>query len=173
MSQGWITVFAGSTGEAELARSRLEASGIPVLIPDDTMRSLNPFEIGGLLMFDRQVQVPASALDAARARLLEVDSSAEPSPAETELPADFFEPETDPDAELLGRLTALSSRIRWGAVIVIGAPFVLWQFASYWQGVRDLGRKPPQHGLTLAAVAISVLLTFAVCAMIYLQPTAH
>jgi len=158
MSNGWITVYSGPIANASMARARLEAAGIPCLVPAETMKILDPFQTGGLI-FDYQVTVPSSAVAAARKLLDDAPEDSEIRADEQELPAEFFEPEPLPQAEgdLVRRCGELSRRIRWGAVSVIGAPLAISQFVPYLLSVRRLGRKPPQHFATLAAFGIAIL----------------
>lgn len=157
MAQGWTTVFMGPPAEAEVLRAELEAKGIPVLIPEDALRTIDPFMVGGLLIFDRAVQVPDSAALRARELLGARRDEPEMREGEEELPADFFQDESklDPDAALLAEVATLSRRIRWAAIIPFGAPFVLWQIGAYLDAVKRLGRKPPTHRITIAAAWIS------------------
>ncbi|HTF88105.1 MAG TPA: hypothetical protein VK843_06815 [Planctomycetota bacterium] len=155
MGQGWTTVFTGEAAEAEFLRSRLEARGIPALIPDETVRTLNPTMVGGLLMFDRAVEVPDSAVLDARECLDEREEDSEMRAGEQELPADFFDAESGAEAELLARANLLSRRIRWSAILPIGVFFILFQIRPYLDVVARLNAKPALHRTTLAAALIS------------------
>lgn len=157
MSQGWTTIFMGPPAEAEVLRGELEARGIPVFIPDDALRTIDPFMVGGLLIFDRAVQVPDSAAVRVRECLRASDNESEMREGEQELPADFFEgePKNGDEAELSAEVVKLSRRILWCSILPIGAPFILWEIGQYLNAVRRLGRKPPMYRTTVAAACIS------------------
>jgi hypothetical protein len=162
------TVYMGAAGEAAAVCAMLQSRGIPAFIPDDWIRTLAPFDTGGLLLFDRAVQVPDAAADAARAMLEERDEGSEPRPDEQELPPGFFEEEGEQvlppgffeegkeGSEAL-RLTAAASgrRIRWAAVTPFGLFFVPFQIGPYLRAVAQLGTPPPHHRATIVAAFLS------------------
>ncbi|MEO6709437.1 MAG: hypothetical protein ABI054_11435 [Planctomycetota bacterium] len=169
MAQGWTTVFTGEVGEAEVLRTRLEAQGIPTLIPDEAVRTLNPTMVGGLLMFDRAVQVPDVAAHDARERIAERDEDSEMRAGEQELPADFFDEERSADSDRLARANLLSRRIRWSAILPIGVFFLVFQIRPYFEAVERLGSKPPLHRTTIAGALISPFY-FASALSVYALP---
>jgi hypothetical protein len=145
-------------GEALAVRSRLEARGIPVFIPGESLRPFAPLgNLGVELTLDPTVQVPASALDAARACLEERDEQSAIRSDEHELPSDFFEAEPVVAPNLLVRAHTLSRCIIWGAVFPLGAPFALWNLGPYLETVKTLDPKPPNHRTTILAACLSPL----------------
>ena len=158
MSQGWITVFTGPFAEAAVVRSKLEARGIPVFIPGEAMRPLAPLgDFGVELTLDPAVQVPASAVEEARAWIESRDEDSAVRADEQELPANFFETDDAVDPDLLARARTLSRCIIWGAIFPLGAPFALWNLGPYLKEVERLGRKPPYHRATIVAACLSPL----------------
>ena len=160
MTQGWTTVFTGPIAEAGVVRARLEAQGIPVYVPNESMGPLAPLgDLGVELTLDPQVQVPASAVEAARACLADKGEDVEPKPGEEVLPDGFFDAEPGPevDRQLLARVKTLSRCILWGAVFPLGFPFALWNLPEYLELSRRLGVRPPNHRITIAAACLSPL----------------
>jgi hypothetical protein len=102
------------------------------------------------------VQVPDVAVLVARQCLESSDEDSEIRDGELELPADFFE-ENQPKAvaDLSKRVLQLSQRIRWCAIIPLGAPFVLWHLREYLDLVEQQGCIPPLHRTTIAAAWLS------------------
>ena len=171
MSDPWVAVYSGPIANASLARSRLEAAGIPCLIPAETMKILDPFDTGGLI-FDYQVTVPISAAASARKLLDDTPEDTEIRADEEELPAGYFDAGAQERIEdkRLEHCLQLSRYVRWGAVSWIGAPFAIVQFLPYLRAVRDLGRKPPQHFATIAAFGLALVLLGVVLALLLRTP---
>ena len=158
MSQDWITVFTGPIGEAVAVRAKLEARGIPVFTPGETMRQMGMLgDFGVDLSLDPSIQVPPSAVEAARACIEGRDEEPLAQVGEQELPPDFFaaEPEANPD--LMARARMFSRCILWGAIFPFGAPFALGNLGPYLSVVKQLDREPPNHRLTIAAACLSPL----------------
>lgn len=175
----WTTVFMGPVAQAELLRCELEAMGIPVFIPDENIRTIDPIAVGGLLVFDRAVQVPPSAVERARAVVEGLDGVRQPTEAETELPADDFESESTPApdrAQARAEAGARSRRILWGTLFALVGWVVPWQLGAigaipslllaltvlaqargYIAAVTIPEARPNLHGLTLVAIGISGL----------------
>jgi len=156
MSQGWSTVFVGPPVKAEILRSKLQAEGIPVLIPDEGLRTVDPYMVGGAFIFDREVQVPEVAVVEARECLEGLDEGGEIREGEQELPAGFFEVKADAQPDLSRRAEQISHRILWGTLAPYFLPIVLWQFAEYSTVARQLGSRPPLYRATIAAVVVSM-----------------
>lgn len=158
MAQRWITVFTGTFAEAAVVRSKLESRGIPVYTPDETLQPLAPMgDLGVRLTLGSEVQVPASAVEEARACIESREEEAAIRPGEQELPAGFFAPDELSDADRFARARTLSRCIIWGAVFPLGAPFALWNLGAYLKEVGRLGSKPPHHRMTIAAACFSPL----------------
>lgn len=179
----WTTIFMGPVAQAEMLRCELEAKGIPVFIPEENIRTIDPFMVGGLLVFDRAVQVPPSAVARAREVVDGLDGAQEPKEAETELPADYFEAEAEaaptPDETRARAATAAQSRrILWTALFTMVWWFVPWQFEDviwlavpsalyalavlvqsrgYLTAVKNPALRPPLHAVTVVAVVLAGL----------------
>jgi len=166
MSQGWTTIFMGPPGEAEALRAGLEARGIPTFIPDDAIRTIDPLAFGGLLVFDRALQVPPSAVAQARAYLDGLDD-AEIREGEQELPSDFFEVEPEPDAELSARVAGLSRRIRWASLFPLALPWLVVQFFQYLRLVERMEQPPPLHRTTVAMASLAPVIAAIVFWLIF------
>lgn len=65
MNDRWTTLNEGSPGLILAQQAELEAHGIPTFIPSMQMKTIDPVWLGGNL-FDWELQVPASVLEAAR-----------------------------------------------------------------------------------------------------------
>jgi hypothetical protein len=169
MGLGMTTVFMGSVGEAAAICAMLEARGIPAYIPDELARTLVPFDVGGLMVLDRAVQVPESAAERAReyiaghhgegefaASTLEgSDPVGALREGEAELPADYFAGPPEEERERRAAAAALGRRILWASILPIGLPFVLLQIGPYLRAVELLKEKPSQHRLTIQAALLS------------------
>ena len=64
MPQSWTTVFTGPLSEVAVVRAKLEARGIPVFLPGETMRGIGLMgDYGVELALEPNLQVPSSALE--------------------------------------------------------------------------------------------------------------
>lgn len=160
MTQGWTTVFTGPLSEAVVVRSKLEARGIPVFMPGETMRQMGLLgDFGVELALDPSLQVPPSAVDVALTCIGAPDANADIRADEQELPADFFspDPESQADAEVKQRARRLSRCIVFGAIFPLGAPFALWNLVPYLKTAELLEQRPRFHRMTIAAACLSPL----------------
>jgi hypothetical protein len=158
MGERWKTVFTGPMAEATVVRSMLEARGIPVYIPGESIRPMAPLgDLGVGLTLDPEVQVPESAAEAARACIEAGEEGTPIRPDEQELPADFFAPDESFDLKRFKRARTLSRCIIWGALFPLGAPFALWNLGPYLKEVESLGCKPPHHRITIVAACFAPL----------------
>lgn len=142
-----VTVYYGPIWKILLIEGRLEAEGIPVLVPDRMIKTIDPF-ITGSNSLDLRLQVPSKYADAARALLAEEED--EERHAEELPPA---------DAEVL-ELTRLGRRICFAVLIPFTSPWALWYAPEYLRRAAALDVKPRGHWLVLAAFALSVPMIF-------------
>jgi hypothetical protein len=70
VSDRWVPFSEGSPGLILAQQAELEAHGIPTFIPSMQMKTIDPVWLGGNV-FDWELHVPASALEAARELLRE------------------------------------------------------------------------------------------------------
>lgn len=160
MTQAWSTVFTGSLGEALVVRAKLEARGIPVFVPGETMRNIGLMGDFGLeLALEPSLQVPTSALAAARACIEEREEESPIRADEEQLPPDFFEADVPAafDVSLVKKVATLSRCILWGALFPLGAPFALWHLGPYLRAAKLLEQEPPMHKTTIVAACLAPL----------------
>lgn len=148
MTSGWVQVFHGGLAEALIVQSKLEAFGIPTLLPGRSVREIDPF-ITGASPLSQSVEVPPEAADEARVLLAERgdgdEERVEPTPEELESK----------------RLAGLGRNLRWAGVFSLMVPIVpalfgLWVGVLYLSGVRASGSKPNGHVLNLIALVVAV-----------------
>ncbi len=160
MPQAWSTVFTGPLGEALVVRAKLEARGIPAFMPSETMRNIGLMGNFGLeLALEPNLQVPTSALAAARACIEDREEDTPVRADEELLPPDFFATEAAPvvDVQLAQQVRTLSRCIQWGALFSLGAPFALWYLRPYLRAAKLLEHEPPMHKTTIAAACLAPL----------------
>jgi hypothetical protein len=151
----WVTVHSGPPWQIELLSGLLEEEGIPTFQPDRTTKVVDPF-ITGANPLSARLQVAAG--DAERAaeilqrahaqRLMEKETSPDEDGEEGE------DPEAITPAE---EIEYVSTRTRWAALLVVTAPFAVFYGVLYLLATRDLGLKSKRHGLTIAALILSLL----------------
>lgn len=64
MTDSWVRVYSGSFASVLANQATLEASGIPTVIPNETMKVLDPFITGGNVM-NAEIRVPMTEAEAA------------------------------------------------------------------------------------------------------------
>lgn len=64
MTEPWVRIYSGSFASVLANQATLEASGIPTVIPNETMKVLDPFITGGNVM-DAEIRVPQAEAEAA------------------------------------------------------------------------------------------------------------
>lgn len=139
-----VTVYSGPVWRVLLLEGRLEAEGIPALVPDRIIKTIDPF-ITGANALELRLQVPSRHLAAARAVIAE------------DAPEPRAIPETDPDALRAREVAALGRRIRWAAWFGFTSPFALSYALRYFREAVALPQPPPGHRLTIAAIPIAIL----------------
>lgn len=141
----WTTVLRGPMTEVIVCRGLLESNGIPTHVLDENMKVIDPF-ITGADVFSVQLQV------------------ADDHAAEAKEILDYRAP-PDPDAEPRDpaeeRVRRLGLRLRWASVVTVTAPYALWLAWPYFSAAKRLGRRPAEHGWTIAALVYSVVLILA------------
>ena len=158
MPQSWTTVFTGPLSEVAVVRAKLEARGIPVFLPGETMRGIGLMgDYGVELALEPNLQVPSSALEEARTLIAERDEDLPIRADEELLPQDFFEADAAPvtDPAVAKKVATLSRCIVWGALFPLGAPFSLWYLRPYLQATKLLDPKPPMYKATIAAGCVA------------------
>lgn len=153
--QRWVTIHRGPMWEVVALQAKLEAHGVPADLPDQTIKTFDPF-VTGADPLGVSLAVPEGAVEEARRLLLtERESGGDALP----LPED--EPEVTPAAR---DLAARTRRLRWTAVFAL--MFFLFVLVGVWgvvQGIGYLsavdraGAPPPGHGLNLAAIGVCAL----------------
>jgi hypothetical protein len=74
MNEPWVRVYSGSFASVLANQATLEASGIPTVIPNETMKVLDPFITGGNVM-DAEIRVPNTDAEMAVELLRPADSA--------------------------------------------------------------------------------------------------
>jgi hypothetical protein len=143
----WTTVFTGSMSEVLIKQGLLESNGIPTNIPDLNIKVIDPF-VTGANALSVKLQTPESLAEEAEEIL-----AWRPDPV-----ADA-EPRRDPKLE---RLEKLGTRIRWGSITVVTAPYALLLAPEYLWSVRRLRERPRNHGWTIAAIVFAGAITLAI-----------
>ena len=152
MPPRWTTVFYGSMAEVLVRQGLLESNGLPTHILDEHMKVIDPF-ITGVDALGVQLQVTEDRALEAR-KMLDYR------------PPSFEEP--DPRELAEERVRGLGLRIRWASILGITAPYALWLARPYFRAVKALGRPPPEHGWTIAALAFSAVLVFVFLSRFFL-----
>ncbi len=149
-----VTVHAGPLWEIELLQGRLESEGIPSFQPDGTMNRMDPFITGGNPL-DVRLQVPVERAEEALALVAEYrEATREEKPSEEELATEDGRREAR-----LAAQTRRGRRIRWGAILWVTAPIALVLGGIYLWDLRPNEERPPNHGLTIAAIFLAAGLT--------------
>lgn len=155
----WVTVHVASMSQVLVLRALLENSDIPTFVPDESMKTIDPF-VTGFSPLEVRLQTPASQVALAREILgnsgLPVGLGADAAPVHGEpdldaIPVDATnqEPLEDEPLEVHGR------RIRWASLLTITSPIALLLAPSYVSAARGRTPPPPDHALTLAAIALA------------------
>ncbi|MGE3164024.1 MAG: hypothetical protein AB7O52_03905 [Planctomycetota bacterium] len=140
---------------AGMFRALLEDEGVPTFVPDEFMKTIDPF-ITGVSPLDVCLQVPAPAATRALEVLREHRAAAQvelqPSPTTPEGDTNDQEPVQDAEES---ELSSVGRSIRWASVLSITwpitCPIALIRAPAYFVGVRRLGRRPIHHKLTVWA----------------------
>jgi hypothetical protein len=157
MDKRWKCVFTGGYGPSLLIQAELEANDIPAFVPDQNLKTWDPYVVGGNI-FDRSVFVPVRASGWAREILAgptederaEAAASFEESAAVGPMPAEAQMPEE-------GRIAALARWIQWSTPFVLASPWALCLSCVYLSRVHKTGRRPARHGLTLLAMVVNTV----------------
>ena len=160
----------GPLWQVQLEAGRLEAEGITTWLPDATIKTLDPFATGALPLLT-VLHVPEEEERRARELLAEADlegatpeeltAAALATPPDPDLgitPEEARDLEGSDDDEVQERLETLARRTRWGALMVWLAPFAVYYGLAYLRLARRTGRRDARHGLTVAGLALGILL---------------
>lgn len=148
----FVTVYIGSLGTAKTLQATLGSAGFLTFIPQENMKTLDPFNTGANSL-SVAVQVPS---DDARAALeyLE-DSKSETRDEDAE------------DVENNDELRAVATRIRWAMVIqlmmfpILPIPVPLFFAGRYQSLAGQSDNEPPAHAVTVRILVCSVVLCLA------------
>lgn len=137
-----VTVYAGPVWRVLLLEGEFAAEGIPCLVPDRMIKTIDPF-ITGANALDLRLQVPAEHAEAARALIAAhaAEKSAAPPPA----------PE---DARAL-EVARLGRRIRWASLFGFTAPIAFYYAPRYFREAAALTDLPAEHRWTIAALPLA------------------
>ncbi len=172
---GWVVVSRGPLWQMQLEAGRLQDEGIGTLLPDETIKTLDPFATGALPL---HTNLHVRTDDAPRAQALlaqleeegiapeAVTAAALATPPDPSLgispvdaAADDGEADDTPEAAALQeRLETLARRTRWGALLVWLAPFAIYFGFTYLALSHRTGRRDAKHGLTLTALGLGIFL---------------
>ena len=150
MGSRLVTVHAGPLWEVHLLQGQLEALGVPSFVHEDSTIPYDPF--AGLNPLGTSLQVQEEYADRAMALIERNQKVAEQQ--DPEASSNEFPTTVDPEARL-GR------RIRYASLLFVTAPLALAMGVVYLWRLRPGGSRPQRHGLTLAAIVLSVPLTLA------------
>ncbi|MDA1261098.1 MAG: hypothetical protein O3A20_10830 [Planctomycetota bacterium] len=147
-----VTVYTGPMWRVLLLEGRLLAEGIPVLVPDRMIKTIDPF-ITGANAFDLRLQVPAENAKAATVIIAEGEA--------TERAA----PELDPAAKEVLEVERLGRRLCYAAMFGFTSPLTLWYAAPYLHRAAALELKPRGHVYALASIPLAILLMIGAMVM--------
>jgi len=159
-----VTIHAGPPWDVDLLAMKLREQGIESFVPDARTMTVDPF-ITGTGTLDWRLQVRLADAERATAIVDEARKGlhAEPDPAaDAEAEAGTEEDEESAEEEVEG----LARRTRWAAVfgvMVMGLtlPFAMLYGWFYLKACRAYGIRARAHGLTLAALGLSVCILVA------------
>ena len=147
MPSRWVPLMQASIPEVITLQASCESIGIPTYVPDMNLIQADPFMRGGNALA-LQLFVPEDRLDDARAFQERIAEARKSDPTR-------ISREVDP-LEQLGR------RTRWCCLLWLTAPVGIWLGLRYIRATHGLAEKPDQHGWTIAAFWLSVLITLVV-----------
>src|SRR5262245_31120281 len=136
----------GPPWKMELLRDVLAEHGVPSVVVDSNVKTIDPF-ITGALSFDARLDVEEESLAAAREAL-----AAARAEGEALLPAEEKEAQADPATTVVQDLEDLGRRIRWSAILFWMHPFLFLYGWRYLAALPHVQRAPKGHGLTLLAL---------------------
>jgi len=142
-----VVVHAGPLWEVQLLQGMLEEEGIQAFIPDESTKRVDPFITGANPLTTNLV---VAKDDAERATALISRHKEVAEQRDDQVPP--HHPPTE--MELLARL---GTRVRWGSIMIVTAPFALWWGFQYLKGLRPDGPRPRYHGLTMAAIVLALV----------------
>lgn len=141
----WSTVALGPQWEMGMLKDVLGEHGIPAMLADVNLKTIDPFSTAPFSL-DCQLHVPEGEVERSRSLIDEWKATAAASVAD--------EPPPTVEEQRLAYLSDLGRRIRWATVLGLTHPFVLLLAPRYLLGLRHVERRPPQHALTICAIAL-------------------
>ncbi len=146
----WSTIRRGPLLQLEVLRGVLKQAGIQSLIPDRTLKVLDPFATGALSL-DCQLQVPADLAPQAQELIQRSQAVAVGIPAEPE-------DEVDEETRQLRHLEELGRRVCWAATLIVTHPFALYYGAKYLARLSRSPRRPRGAMSAVGALLFVILL---------------
>ncbi len=142
------TVYSGALGVAKTVQATLESAGFSTFIPQENMKTLDPFNTGANCL-TVAVQVSSNDAEAVREFL-------ENATKRALVDSDDEQGTVDCEAIVLSTRIAWAFALQW---IVLGLPWP-WLFAPrYFRIVAESPDRPLQHTRTVAVLIASALLT--------------
>lgn len=165
-----VTIFTGSMPEAMSLHAALRAEGFDAFLPDETIKTVDPF-ITGMNALSMRVAVPADQVEEAEEAIRELRAEkAEPSGTETEAaaPRDAEDAE-DAAAEAPApageaEVEKLASRVGWAFCLF--PPLGVWLGIRYLLASARLERTARHHGRVLAILTICSIQTAIIVSLI-------
>lgn len=148
MTSRWVTIRVCEYAEALVLRGELEANGIPVDVPGESMLRSDLFLRGGN-GFALEVRVPESAVDAARELLAPFDDAETRALAGGDERAPVAEPPSDPSAR------SVAERVRWGSTSWWLAPWAFVAGVRHGPGANASPAEKRDHVYALVAASLS------------------
>lgn len=145
-----VVVHAGPLWEVQLLQGMLEEEGIQAFIPDESTKRIDPFITGANPL---STDLVVAKGDAERATALIQRHREVAEKRDEGVPPHHPPTETE-------RLAVLGTRVRWGSILIVTAPFALYWGIQYLWGLRGGVPRPRQHGLTLAAIFLAMIFIF-------------
>ena len=147
----WVTVFTGSFSQVLSMRTLVEGEGILTWVPDETMKTVDPF-VTGVNPLGMELRVPETEVDRVGRMLADMRRAAGPAAAPVE--------PTDTE-----RVVQQGVVVRWCFVFaVLGWIAGTWLGWRYLAAARRLEKPPPSHGLTVTLWLLQVALLITVLA---------
>lgn len=146
----WVTVFTGPFAKVISLRSLLESEGVLTWVPDETMKTFDPF-ITGANPLGVELQVPETDVERVHALLADMRSSGEAAGAA---------PSAAEDATTL--VERQGTVVRWCFVFLLaGWIFGVFAGLSYWNAARRLETPPAGHRVTVTLWLLQIALLVA------------
>ncbi len=155
-----VTIFTGSMAEALSLHAALRAEGFDAFLPDQTIKTVDPF-ITGMDALSMRISVPADQVEEARQAIRDLRAA---GPAAPDGEPGASPPEEDalpaPEAEV----EKLASRMGWAFCLF--PPIGVYLGIRYLIASARLERTSRHHGRVLAILTICSIQTAMVIAIV-------